>query len=131
MSSTPPEEGSASESVDYKNDPGAIWAHYIQRIVDCLPESEKPNVSDIVCKHREIVGEAAKCNGEFKGCRIPAPFSAELGKLMYDNWMPESGDVLVACCPKSGKNFLWLMTILTRHQTIIRLKTKTTAIVVA
>ena len=79
------------------------WTQLVQNVVSFLPESERPNIAEAVDEFKETLRESVKGNGEFNGCRIPPPFSPKFAKLMYDNWMPERGDVLIVTAGKTGK----------------------------
>ena len=95
---------------DFKDNPAALWTFVIENVVQFLPESKRPNVSEIVEELKKISEVTVLANGEFKRCRIPPPFSNQQAEWMYNNWMPDEGDVLVATFPKTGSsNFLILL----------------------
>ena len=79
-----------------------LWTQQIRQVLCFLPESERPSIAEAVDEFKETLRESVKGNGEFNGCRIPPPFSPKFAKLMYNNWIPERGDVLIATYPKTG-----------------------------
>jgi len=62
------------ETKKYQDDPVSTWTTLVELLVD----------------------------KDFKGCRVPAPFSYRTAEWKYNNWNPDHGDVLVATYPKSG-----------------------------
>jgi len=88
---------------EYKDKPAVLWTFVIENVVKFLPESERPNVSEVVQVIKKRVEESLLANKDFKGCRIPVPFNCQSAEWMYNNWMPDRGDVLVATYPKAGR----------------------------
>ena len=88
------------------NEQSVIWTQLIQKVLCFLPESERPSTTEAVDEISAAIEESLKCNGDFNGCRIPAPFSTKFAKHMFENWMPERGDVLIASYPKTGSQCL-------------------------
>ena len=80
------------------------WFDQIESVLQFVPESERPNTSEIRKELQETMDEAMLTTGEFKGYRIPAPFSWRNAEWVHHNWMPDKGDVLVASFPKTGSN---------------------------
>ena len=93
-----------SETV-YHQDPAGTLRVLFQRIADYLPEDERPIISELAEEYLKVNTESSKGNEIFKGCRLPPPFSQYAANWMYDNWMPDRGDVLVAAYPKTGSKF--------------------------
>ena len=79
-----------------------LWTQMVQKVLCLLPESERPNIAEAEDEFKEALRESLKGNGEFNGCRLPPPFSPKFAKFVYDNWIPERGDVLIITAGKTG-----------------------------
>ena len=66
-----------------------------------LPENERYDVEEATLNYCKNIFEASTTEN-FKGYKLPLPFTAKSAAWQYENWMPKKGDVLVASYPKTG-----------------------------